>query len=85
MKRIFLLFFSIILALTLLLSSKLCLSLAPIVYAKDYSILSADFQVQLDSDGSADVIEKRTYNFNGSYSWVDEWIPLKSRISDIGY
>ena len=46
------------------------------VSAKDYSITSADFTVQINSDGSADVTEVRTYNFDGSYTWADEWIPL---------
>ena len=40
------------------------------VSAKDYSIISADFKVQLNSDGSADVTEIRTYFFDGSYSWI---------------
>lgn len=52
---------------------------AKTAYAKDYSIQSADFKVQINSDGSADVTEQRTYNFDGSYSWVDEWINLSSK------
>lgn len=50
--------------------------LATDVFAKDYSIKTADFKVQLRDDGSADVSETRTYSFDGSYSWVDEWINL---------
>jgi uncharacterized membrane protein len=46
------------------------------VKAKDYSITSAYFNVQINSDGSADVTEVRTYNFDGSYTWADEWIDL---------
>ena len=54
------------------------------VFAKDYSIPSADFVVQINPDGSADVTETRTYSFDGSFTWADEWIPLKtSTISNI--
>src|SRR3989344_1965362 len=49
------------------------------VYAKDYSIKSADITVQIQSDGSADVTETRTYDFDGSYSWADEWINLTTK------
>src|SRR3972149_6351410 len=64
----------------------LCFFLFPAkTLAKDYSIPSADFRVQLYSDGSADVVETRTYSFDGSFSWADEWIILKddAKISDI--
>jgi hypothetical protein len=47
------------------------------IYAKDYSIKSADFTVQINRDGSATITEKRTYVFDGSFSWADQWIPLK--------
>lgn len=50
--------------------------LATGVSAKDYSINTADFKIQLQEDGSADVTETRTYQFDGSYSWADEWINL---------
>ena len=50
--------------------------LAANVSAKDYSIKTADFKLQLQEDGSAEVTETRTYQFNGSYSWADEWINL---------
>lgn len=50
--------------------------LAANVSAKDYSINTADFKLQLQEDGSAEVTETRTYQFNGSYSWADEWINL---------
>jgi uncharacterized membrane protein len=53
------------------------------VMAKDYTIESANFDVVINKDGSANVTETRTYNFNGSFSWVDEWIPTKaSKITD---
>lgn len=52
-------------------------------FAKDYSIPSADFLVQINPDGSANVTETRTYNFDGSFSWADEWIELQeSRITN---
>ena len=38
------------------------------VDAKDFSITSADFLVRLKSNGSADITETRTYQFDGSYS-----------------
>ena len=47
--------------------------------AKDYSITNADFVVQLNSDGSADVTEARTYKFDGSFTWADEWILLTAK------
>lgn len=47
--------------------------------AKSYSINSVDIRVQLNRDGSADVTETRTYNFDGSFSWADEWILLTAR------
>ena len=47
------------------------------LYAKDYSISSADFVVQINPDGSADVTETRVYSFSGSFTWADEWIPTK--------
>ena len=47
------------------------------VQAKDYSIKSADINVQINGDGTADVNESRTYSFNGNYSWADEWILKK--------
>ncbi len=63
----------------------LALFLAPsVVQAKDYSIQSVDFIVQINKDGSASVTEKRTYNFDGSFTWADEWIPTKSyKLKDI--
>lgn len=48
-------------------------------FAKDYSIKSVNFEVLLNSDGSADFIEERTYVFEGSFSWADEWIDLKTQ------
>ncbi len=56
-----------------------------LVFAKDYSITNADFVVQINSDGSADVTETRTYDFDGSFSWADEWIPLTAGINTNKY
>ncbi|WKZ25508.1 MAG: DUF2207 domain-containing protein [bacterium] len=47
------------------------------VLAKDYSIKSADFEVRINKNGSANVTETRVYDFNGSFSWADEWINTK--------
>src|SRR3990167_4973825 len=47
------------------------------VFAKDYSIPSADFEVRINPDGSVNITETRTYSFDGSFSWADEWIILK--------
>ena len=49
------------------------------VYAKDYSIESATIVVQINPDGSADFAETRTYDFDGSFSWADEWILLAAK------
>jgi uncharacterized membrane protein len=46
------------------------------VFAKDYSITSADITAQINSTGSVDIKETRTYSFSGSYSWADENINL---------
>jgi len=68
-KKCFILFFLILTSWFLILPRP--------VSAKDYSITSVDFKFQLNEDGSADVVEQRTYYFDGSYSWIDQWIPLK--------
>jgi len=55
-----------------------------LVIAKDYTIPSADFVVQINPDGSANVTETRTYSFDGNFTWADEWIyPKGSTISNI--
>jgi len=67
MKKVFLsIFFAIII-----------LFIPSTVFAKDYSIPTANFDVQIQKDGSANVTETRTYDFSGSYSWADEWILKK--------
>jgi Predicted membrane protein (DUF2207). len=49
--------------------------------AKDYSIPEVDIEVNLQKDGSAWIKESRTYKFDGSFSWADEWINLKVKYS----
>lgn len=46
------------------------------VFAKDYSITDAQISVRINPDGSADISEKRTYDFDDQFSWADEWINL---------
>jgi hypothetical protein len=58
------------------------ISVAPVL-AKDYSFPQVSFLVHLQPDGSAQVEEKRTYNFNGSFSWADEYIKVKSQNSKV--
>ena len=61
-------------------SFALVLLLAPMVsgqaFAKDYSITSADITAQINTNGSVNITETRTYSFSGSYSWADENINL---------
>ena len=68
-KRLFLV--NVFFLLTLFTPSK--------VFAKDYSIKFANIVVEIQKNGSANVIEERTYNFSGSFSWADEWISLKAK------
>lgn len=62
---------------SLLLTSYFLLLTSSSVNAKDYSFPNVDFKVQINKDGSFDVIENRTYIFDGSFSWADMWIPVK--------
>jgi uncharacterized membrane protein len=43
--------------------------------AKNYSIQSVVIDAQLNSDGSMDITEKRTYNFNGYFRWATYFLP----------
>ena len=47
--------------------------------AKDYSIEEADFTVQLNVNGRAEITETRVYNFDGSFSWAEMWINLAGK------
>jgi uncharacterized membrane protein len=47
--------------------------------AKDYSIPDAEIIVHLTKEGSALVSEKRTYDFDGSFTWADINIPLAAK------
>lgn len=74
LKKIFAVFVSLVSLLFILPSN---------TQAKDYSITSADFKVQINTDGSANVTEVRTYNFDGTFTWADEWINKKGyRMAD---
>lgn len=46
--------------------------------AKSYSIDSVDIRAQLSSDGAMNVTEKRTFNFNGDFSYVYWDFPYSS-------
>lgn len=56
------------------------------VVAKSYSFPKVDINIQLNTDRSADFIERRTFAFSGSFSQVYWEIPLSSKqvISNIG-
>ena len=45
------------------------------VLAKDYHFPSVKISAQINDDGSVDVVENRTYSFDGSFSWATMWIP----------
>ena len=66
-------------------SSLLTLLFSKNIQAKDYSIQSANITVEIQKDGSAEVVEERTYNFSGSYSWADEWINLKAKCDGVSF
>src|SRR3989338_4803761 len=46
-------------------------------FAKSYSIVSDKYVININPDKSADVVEYLTYNFDGSFSWAEMWIPTK--------
>ena len=45
-------------------------------YAKDYSIESVNFEVNINKDGSANIIETRKYNFSPLYFIVNSVIGI---------
>ena len=47
------------------------------VYAKSYSITADKFIINLQPDKSAFVIEELTYDFSGSFTWADMYIPTQ--------
>lgn len=47
------------------------------VFAKDYYFPRVEATYNINADGSIDVVEKRTYSFDGSFSWAD----LKSSLT----
>lgn len=50
--------------------------------AKDYEIVKVHIIAKVNRDGSMDVREERTYNFQGSFSWANYILP-KNKISDV--
>ncbi|MDO8885684.1 DUF2207 domain-containing protein [Candidatus Oleimmundimicrobium sp.] len=44
--------------------------------AKDYYFPSVDIDVTVNSDGSFDVVENRTFDFDGDFSWAAYILPL---------
>ena len=46
-------------------------------FAKSYTIDKDEFRIQLSADKSAFVSERLTYNFDGSFTWAEMWIPTK--------
>ena len=59
------------------------IALAGSAYAKNYSIDKVDISVTINPDRSFKVSESRVYNFDGTFSWADLWIP--TRITRQGY
>src|SRR3989344_3028082 len=45
--------------------------------AKSYSITNDQFTIQINTDKSISVKEVLTYDFDGSFSWAEMWIPVK--------
>lgn len=45
--------------------------------AKSYSIPLDTFKVQINADKSVTVIERLTYDFEGSFSWAEMWVPTR--------
>ena len=66
MKQIFYSFL-LTLAVTLFIPSS--------VEAKSYSITQDIFELKIQKDGSVEVIEQLTYDFDGSFSWAEMYIP----------
>lgn len=62
----------------LILSAFLTLILLPLftaqAFAKDYSFPQISFVVNLTPEGTALIEEKRTFNFDGQFSWAEEFI-----------
>jgi len=47
------------------------------VWAKSYSIESDVFNLVINPDKSVNVVENLTYDFDGSFSWAEMWVPTK--------
>ncbi|MFW6143735.1 MAG: DUF2207 domain-containing protein, partial [Patescibacteria group bacterium] len=61
----------------LFLSAIALIFLASPAFAKDYSLGKVDISVTVNTDRSFQVRETRIYNFEGSFSWADLWIPTE--------
>jgi len=61
MKKIFILFL-LVLAILLIFSHT--------VYGKDYYFPSVKINININKDGSFDIIEQRTYAFSGEFHWA---------------
>ena len=53
------------------------------VLAKDYYFPKVEGNYSLNKDGSVNVLERRTYSFDGDFSWAEIKIPLT--VSKKGY
>lgn len=49
----------------------------PAVADKDYSIQSVIVDTRLNHDGSMDIVEKRTYRFEGHFHWATYFLPTE--------
>lgn len=55
-----------------LLSLFLAIGLSGVALAKSYSITRVEITAAINPDGSMDVIERRTFRFSGSFTWVTQ-------------
>jgi len=53
--------------------------------AKSYSITADVFQIRINPDKSITVDEKLTYDFSGSFSWAEMWIPTQVKRQGYNY
>jgi uncharacterized membrane protein len=47
------------------------------IFAKSYKITKIDIYAKIQTDGSMQIQETRTYQFKGSFSWADYQLPLQ--------
>src|SRR3989344_8590922 len=46
-------------------------------YAQDYYFPNVTYEYTIQPTGAINVVEQRTYHFDGSFSWATEYIPLE--------